>query len=217
MSRVAEKSSEVLRILTRYLVEVVEAYDLCPWARSARTNGEVAIEVLWGAPPIDTWIAAARRALDRPATRVAMVVAPELAIEPRALRTIRDEVSAVIRDTGVAEFHPRGIYDATSPARLVPYLRRSPDPLLQLVPLSLLQTVRGAPPAVDRALQMQILSGLAAPPRGDVADRIAADNHATVAVHKRELAATLDAITADRDASYAAAGIGATGSASRRA
>ncbi|MGN6105360.1 MAG: hypothetical protein ACTHU0_09675, partial [Kofleriaceae bacterium] len=84
------------------------------------------------------------------------------------------------------------------------------DPLLQLVPLALLQSVRGAAAPVDRARQAQILGGHAAPPRGDVADRIARANHATVAAHHAELAAILDDIAADRRARYARAGFSAS-------
>ena len=202
-----EKSAEVRRILDRYLVEVVEAYDLCPWARAARLAGEVTVEIVWGSPVLDAWVTAAEAALARPATRVAMVVAPELAIDREGLRTIRDAVAARIPAAGVAHFHPDAPLDLASPARLVPFVRRAPDPLLQLVPLALLASVRGASPAVLRAEQAQILGGFAASPREDVAERIAAANHATVARAHAAIAATLDAIAADRRAAYARAGI----------
>lgn len=203
------KSAEVRRILDRYLVEVVERYELCPWARPARLGGEVAVGILWGTPACDAWISAARSLLAEPATRVAMVVAPELAIAPAALRALRDELAAELTDAGIADFHPDAGLDLGSPARLVPFLRRSPDPLLQLVPLALLDSVRGAPPVADRTQQAQILGGLAAAPRGDVADRIAVTNHATVAAHHAAIAATLDDIAADRAAAYARVGISA--------
>ena len=201
------RSAEVRRILDRYLVEVVEAYDLCPWARAARLAGEVTVEIVWGAPAIDHWITAARAALARPATRVAMIVAPELAIDREGLRAIRDAVAAGIPTAGVAHFHPDAPLDLASPARLVPFVRRSPDPLLQLVPLALLASVRGAPPAVARTEQAQILGGFGATPREDAAERIAAANHATVLRTHAAIAATLDAIAADRRAAYARAGI----------
>ena len=56
----AEKLAEVRRILDRYVVEVVESFHLCPWAKSARLGGEVAVEVLWGEPSVDAWVEAAR-------------------------------------------------------------------------------------------------------------------------------------------------------------
>jgi hypothetical protein len=203
----ATKYLEARRILDRYLVEVVEMYELCPWARTARLGGELAVEIVLGAPAIDDWISAAGRALARPGTRVAMVVAPELAIAPAALRAIRDEVAARV-GAGVADFHPDAALDLARPARLVPFLRRSPDPMLQLVPLALLEAMR-ATPVVDRAHQAQILGGQAAPPRDDVAARIAAANHAAVRLHHAAITATLDAIADDRRSAYERAGISA--------
>lgn len=202
-----EKLAEVRRILDRYTIEVVEAFDLCPWARAARTGDELAVEILWGEPTDDTWFAAADALLARAETRVAMVVAPETALTAAELRALRSRVAARITTAGVADFHPDAALDLTSPARLVPFLRRSPDPLLQLVPLSLLGSLRGPPPAADRALQAQMLRGTAARPRGDVADRIAAANHATVTEHAARITAVLDDIAVDRRASYARIGI----------
>jgi hypothetical protein len=204
---VDEKLAEVRRILDRYIVEVVEAYDLCPWARAARTGGELSVAILWGEPDEDAWVAAAEALLARPQTRVAMVLAPETARTPAELHALRDRVVTRIPTAGVADFHPEAALDLASPARLVPFLRRSPDPLLQLVPLALLDSVRGAPPTADRFTQAQMLVGLAAAPRGDVADRIAAANHATMTAHAAQITRTLDDIAADRSTSYARAGI----------
>lgn len=201
------RRAAVLRVLERYLVEVVEAYDLCPWARAARQGGEVAVEVVWGSPSDDAWVAAAEALLAREATRVAMVIAPELDATPAELRAVRDRVASRIPAAGVAEFHPGAALDLTSPARLVPFVRRAPDPLLQLVPLAILDAVRAAPPAAPRATQAQMLGGRAAAPRLDVAERIAAANHATMSRAHAEIEARLDAIAADRAASYALVGI----------
>ncbi|MGE5186990.1 MAG: hypothetical protein ACM31C_33295 [Acidobacteriota bacterium] len=203
------RSAEVLRLLDRYLVEIVEAYELCPWARAARDGGELAVEILWGHPALDAWIAAAVAALARPGTRVAMIVAPEFSGDPRELRAVRDRVVAAIAGAGVADFHPDAAPDLATPARLVPHLRRAPDPLLQLVPLALLDSVRGAPPVADLARQAQLLVGGAVPARGDVADRIAETNHARVRAEAGAFAARLAELAADRERSYARVGISA--------
>lgn len=189
------------------MVEIVEAYNLCPWAKSARLGGEVAIEVLWGTPSVDAWVAASEELLGRPETRVAMVVAPELAASPRELRAIRDQVGARISWAGVAHFHPDSPLDAATAPRIVPYLRRSPDPLLQLVPLSLLDSVRGAANEITRADQLKMLGNNAPAHRGDVADQIAVDNHVRVVGAADEVAARLADIAADRRRAYADAGI----------
>src|ERR1700743_3837135 len=88
---VDERERQVRRLLDRYIAEIVEHYDLCPWARPARTNGELAVAILWAAPSWDAGIAAATELLARPQTRVAMVVAPELPATPAELRAVRHD------------------------------------------------------------------------------------------------------------------------------
>ncbi len=198
-----EKLAEVRRILDRYVVEVVERFDLCPWAKSARLGGEVAIEVLWGEPSMEAWLEAGRALLAQPGARIAMVVAPESALTVSELRAVRDHVTNHVPQTGIAHFHPDAPLDLASPARLVPFLRRSPDPLLQLVPLALLESVRAAPMPVERARQVQMLGGVGPMVRGDIADRIAEVNHARVSAEQAEVMRVLEAITQDRRASYA--------------
>lgn len=201
------KLAEVRRLLDRYLVEVVEEFALCPWARPARTGGELAVDVLWGQPALEDWVESAKRLLARKETRVAMVLAPELAAAPRELRDIRNAVSSCVDGVGIADFHPDAGMDALTPARLVPALRRSPDPLLQLVPLSLLDSVRATKSVIDREDVIKIIAGTMPPPRGDVGDKIAADNHARVVADTDKFVARIAAIAEDRRQSYARVGI----------
>ena len=198
------REREVRRLLERYLVEIVETYDLCPWARAARTGGELAVRVLWQQPSEDAWVAAAEQALAQPGARVAMVIAPEWQGE---LRTMRDRVALRIPSAGVADFHPDAELDLATPAKLVPFLRRSPDPMLQLVPLALLDTARSTPPPAALADQARMLVDRAAPPREDAAERIARDNHARVTADHDAIVSRLADIAADRARSYARAGI----------
>jgi hypothetical protein len=145
---------------------------------------------------------------------VAMIVAPELAIERGELAAVRDAVAARIPAAGVADFHPDAPLDLATPARAVPFARRSPDPLLQLVPLAILDEVRArdrtgdVPPLAD---QTRMLVGHAAsgPRPLGIAERLAAANHATLCRAAAAIAATLDDIAADRAAAYARAGISA--------
>jgi hypothetical protein len=193
-------------MLERYLVEIVEAFELCPWARSAREGRDLAIAVAFGAPDVDT-LARAGDGLLAGGARVALVVAPELDLDVAGLRALRDRVATRVPAAGIAEFHPDAALDLASPARLVPFLRRSPDPMLQLVPLALLAAVRGAPPAVDRTTQAQMLGGTAPAERGDVAEHIAAANHARVTRTFSDIEARLADIARDRARSYARVGI----------
>jgi hypothetical protein len=200
------KYAEVRRILERYVVEIVEAYDLCPWARTARLGREIGVGVVFGTPTIEEWVTAARGAFSAE-TRVVMICAPELAIELPALHDTRNLVAAALPDLGIAEFHPHAPLDLATPARLVPFLRRSPDPMLQLVPLSLLRSVR-ASPLPNRTRQAQILAGAPIPTR-DVGAQIAATNHATTTARHAEIVTALDAIADDRRTAYARVGISA--------
>jgi hypothetical protein len=203
----ADQVREVRRVLDRYLVEIVEHYDLCPWARTSRTGGELAVEILWGTPTVEAWVAASERAFASSAIRVAMLVAPELEITRHALHDVRDRVAKRADALGIAEFHPSATYDGQTPARLVPFLRRAPDPLLQCVPLALLDQVRGPPLTVERSAQIAMLvrAGGVHAVKPPIADRIATANHARVSQHEFE--AKLTAITDDRKASYARLGI----------
>jgi hypothetical protein len=204
------KTAEVRRILERYLVEVVERYELCPWARGARERREIAVGVLWGTPSLDAWLAEAQRLLEVPVTRVAMVIAPELETTREAFAALRDRVAQRLPAAGVAEFFPAAALDLSTPARLVPFLRSAPDPLLQLVPLALIDAMRAAPPSAGLAQQASMLGGHAAPPPRPPADRIAAANHAAASQAHPAIAAVLADIAADRRAAYARVGITAS-------
>ncbi len=202
------KAAEVRRILDRYILEVVERYELCPWAMPARHAGEVDVAVLFGTPTEHVWIVAAAALLSRPVTRVAMVIAPELDITPASFRTLRDRVASALPAAGVADFHPAAALDLSTPARLVPFTRRSPDPMLQLVPLAVLDFVRGASAVPTRAVQARALAGGSIPAARDVTARIGQANHATVSRARDAILAVLDDIAADRARSYAAMNIG---------
>lgn len=203
MVAVDPRTREVRRLLDRYLVEIVEAYELCPWAKQAR----LAVEVLWGTPTSDDWLAAVTRAFADPAIEITMLVAPELRIVRTDFHAVRDALAKRAAIYGIAEFHPDAPYDAKTPARLVPFLRRSPDPLLQCVPLALLDQVRGPSLDVTRSqeIAMRVMAGGVAAVKPPIADRIAAANHARVDPARFE--AVLANIAADRAESYARVGI----------
>jgi hypothetical protein len=205
--RVDPREREVRRLLERYVVEIVEAYELCPWAHAARVHGELAVAVLWSTPPDDLWVATAEQLLAAPRARIAMIVAPELSESASELRALRDRVAARLPAAGVADFHPGAALDLATPARLVPFLRRAPDPLLQLVPLALLETVRAAPPPTALADQARMLGGHMPPPPGDVTERIAVANHARVAADPAALEARFAELAEDRARSYLRVGI----------
>lgn len=172
------RRSDVVRVLTRYIIEIVEEYGLCPWARQARLGGAIAIDVLWGTPTSEQWLTSSSALLSRPEVQLALVVAPELACAPSQFCLVRDAVAARLPHAGIADFHPDAQLDLATPSRLVPYLRRAPDPMLQLVPLHVLESVRGRTiPAAERSAQAQMLVGVAPPPKPEPAAHIAANNY----------------------------------------
>jgi hypothetical protein len=206
------RAAEVHRLLDRYLVEVVEAWSLCPWAYNARTRGEVHVEIQWGATgELAATCALARRGLAAPGARVVMLVFPELASGVRAIEALRDGVALRVAVAGVAAFGPHGAFDLSSPAKLVPLLRRSPDPMLQLVPFSILDELRRQlqpiePPA--RHAQALALAGHGAPPPPSMIDGIARRNHAVIAPDgAAQLQRTLADLARDRAINYPRAGI----------
>jgi hypothetical protein len=193
---------EAERLLRRYLVEVVEPFGLCPWARRARERGEVAIQVI--DDPAET-LGAVERILATAGAVMGMVVLPRARLDPLGLRRLRDEVVArrarVAPEIGIADFHPDGEPDFSSDARAIPGLRRTPDPTLQVVRLDVLAAARAVPPPPGLGSQAAILAGRAPDPAVPVSDQIARANRARCA--GPDFAAAIAAIHADRDETYA--------------
>jgi hypothetical protein len=226
---------EALRVYERYAVEVVEAFQLCPWARRARLDGRVRTHVLLDATP------GAERVLARideifrdPRIEIGLILLPRVRWERQHFRRFVEEVRAghaarhlAARASGppplaMAAFHPWAPLDLGSAARLVTFLRRTPDPTIQIVRQSALAAVRGsetsgavyAPRAVLDLVTRGgpgALDALAAWPL-PMADRVAESNLATVQREGAErIHAILDDIRADRDRAYAALGASVAG------
>jgi hypothetical protein len=202
--------AEAERLLWRYVVEVVERFGLCPWARRARERGEVRVEVLVSDDPLGP----SRRAIVEAAARIAtdpvaimgMVVLANAPLDPTGLRRRKDDVVAAKLEPAiaVADFHPDSPLDAKTAARLVPWLRRAPDPTLQIVRLSVLDDLR-PPQLPGLAAQAEILAGRLHEAPVSVSDQVAAMNLDTIRADEAEVAAAVAAIHADRDRVYAEA------------
>jgi hypothetical protein len=214
---------EVERVHRRYQVEVVEALNLCPWARDARLSGRVQMRVSFMSEPdsAEAWsqVVAAMRA---PEAEVGILVFPALDLGRLAfshfVATLRVRESEANLNTpgaeriALADFHPDASADTVSAERLVPFLRRAPDPMVQIVRQSALENVRLSEAQgtsfVDPSQYnlATMLSLPAAPPA--LATRVARNNARTV---ERMGVAQLEALVADilndRHASYAALGL----------
>lgn len=213
---------EVERVHTRYQREVVEAFGLCPWAKAARSGGQVNLRVsfITQADPRE-----ALRALDacmaNPAIEIGMLLCPLLDLDSLAFEHFVAEVRALdaarsprgSQRVALAHFHPRATPDLTTPEKLVPFLRRSPDPMIQAVRTEVLERVRGGEDQGTRFIDpaMLDLSALtAAGPSLPLAARVAQHNARQIQrIGIEQLEAVISDILEDRDRSYGAVGVNA--------
>lgn len=210
---------EATRLYRRYAVEVVERFAFCPYAERARVEAK-SREVV---------VALERRDVTAALEEVARLVADEevevaFLLMP-LLRCTRLELARFVEEVRSAHqgspgglimtmegFHPDAAPDETSAAKLVPFLRRTPDPTIQLTRLSALTKVRRGSDVgtafVDLASVDDVMAILRAPPPKVLAARIADTNHERV--HSEGAWAVeqvlLD-ILRDRDETYAKLGI----------
>jgi len=180
----------------RYLREFVEALDLCPFARRCRESGRLARRVLRGGGPGEATASAVREleATPEDQVEVALLIYPELEGGVRALEELRDEVRRSLRRFHCVAFHPELPMDLSDENRAVSFLRRSPDPTLQLVRIATLDRVRSGRPAgsvyLDRSkLSAEELRSLQ--PALTVSEQIARANLRTLQRHDAARLASL--------------------------
>jgi hypothetical protein len=208
--------AEVVRINRRYATEVVAAFEFCPFARHALATDAVVNVVLLGREPsVEATVGAIDRLCEMPASvEIAQLIYPEIALGPREFEWFQAEVRKAeeARRPGLpvfvsAAFHPRYELDRATPDRLVPFLRRTPDPTLQMLRYARLREIRdesarGTAFVDIRKIKLEELLG---PPKpADLTDRIAHDNLATLErVGAERIEAIYADIAEDRARSYA--------------
>ena len=109
----------------------------------------------------------------------------------------------------MAVFHPDAEPQLDDPERLIPFLRRSPYPTLQLVRTSALERVRGGEVEGTAFLDLDVhqLALPVDPMPVPLRERIARTNLRTVEEHGLEtVAGAIEAILRDRDATDARLG-----------
>jgi hypothetical protein len=190
---------EAQRLLTRYLIEVVERYGLCPWAAPARARGDMRIDVV----DVDDAATAIDRFLADENASVGLIVLPGFTGEAAELRGLRD-VLLVARghSVAIADFHPRVAVDLRDAHRLVPFLRRSPDPMLQVVRHTTLSTFRRPSHMWLANEQAAMMAGKEVTRPPDPIGDVATANFATVCEHRQAIEEALDDIMRDRAQSY---------------
>lgn len=132
----------------RYLREFVEELDLCPFARRCREEGRLVRRVI-----LDDYVlpAALRaiaeiEALPEKQCEVALLIMPRFADGAAALQEVCGQTRRHLRAFHCVAFHPDLKTDFSNENRAVPFFRRAPDPMLQLVRVSTLERVRAGRP-----------------------------------------------------------------------
>jgi hypothetical protein len=142
---------EAVRLYRRYQSEVVEALTLCPWAERARLEGQVREEVVLASELDAEPVLAAIDVLARDASvQIGLVLFPRLRVGFEAFERFVSHIvtkDAERRELGtapfaLAAFHPDARADLGDPERLIPFLRKTPDPTIQLVRYDALERVR---------------------------------------------------------------------------
>src|SRR3954469_4407963 len=143
--RAGDREREALARNDRYLREFVEALNLCPFARRCREEGRFVRRVL-----LDDYVQPALlRALAEIDTlpekqcEVALLLLPGFSDGPQAFHELCAEARRHLRHFHCVAFHPEFKADFSDENRAVQFLRRAPDPTLQLVRIATLERVRG--------------------------------------------------------------------------
>lgn len=204
----SELHAQALRINARYVTEIVEAFDLCPWASSVREGAGLTRRVLLASNDTLAVRAETLACIEEVAgdlkTDIGLLIFPALDVSPKEFRALvaameSGHAQAYARGEvplAMADFHPKAALDLSSPARLVSFIRRAPDPTIQLVRRSAMARVRnredeGSMFAESLAAFMPLM-GTA--PRASVSDNIARNNLRTI---ERVGPATIEAILSD--------------------
>lgn len=186
------------RAWARRYVELVERFDLCPWAAPARARGEV-----WIGACDEVDLADALSCFDRtPTAAVGLCVLPHFDGDLHALRRLRNQLAdgPIGARLALAEFHPVAPLDAGSPSRLVPFLRRSPDPMIQAVRHETLAGLRRGGTTLASIDQTAVMARQHVAPPRDVAEDVAEANLARMRSEGDALADALDGLVNARRA-----------------
>ncbi len=138
----------------RYLVEFIEHLSLCPFARSCREAGKLQREVVLDEAPLAQAVAERIRAVPLEPSgdvEIGLFLFPKVTLEAGPWERFVSEVRGVLDQarqgpmTGfVVAFHPKMTMSFDTPDKAVAFMRRSPDPTIQLVSAKALERVGDA-------------------------------------------------------------------------
>jgi hypothetical protein len=133
----------------RFLLSVIEALSVCPFARGTRTSGKLAREVIDLDEVADVVARVATH--DAGDAEIVLLILPDFDGDAPAFERFVDEVRRADEARrpppfAMAPFHPETPYHTDTPARLVGLFRRSPDPTIQLVRFTALEAAKRRAP-----------------------------------------------------------------------
>lgn len=208
---------EARRLYLRYAIEFVEGLNLCPWATSARVAGKTRVEILTKNDPSPEDALAPAHSISCDETiEVGLLVFPRLSLDrlgfERFVARVRELDAERYGIEGprmaMAAFHPEAEARFGNPYQLVPFIRRTPDPTIQLVRRSVLESIRQnhvegtAWVDLSKVSVEELLKKKTKPP---LHERIAENNFEKLSEYGIDHAkAVLDEIRRDRDETYGA-------------
>jgi hypothetical protein len=210
---------EALRVHQRYASEIVEALNFCPFSAPARAEGRVTLRVLFGPEPDLSQTLHEMECLEYDErTDIALLIYPEAVLSRLAFQHFAARVREADEQRkgrgqsafALADFHPDAEPQLATPEKLVAFIRRSPDPVLQLLRRSALEAVRGEVQGTRFVDLAQLLDPAAqsAPAPDPLHQRIARANQKTVQrLGVAQVSALLEDILEDRDRSYGPLGV----------
>jgi hypothetical protein len=198
---------QTLRLNLRYLVEVVERFGLCPWARATRIGEQLdrrvllqtGVDVQPALDQLDQWSRTT-------APAIGLLLFPRLSLSRNEFQRFAGGIIAEDRERcgtrsspfALAAFHPEAEFDASNADRLVPFVRRTPDPTIQVVRISELERVRRDEVAGTQYVNLANfrLEDLR-PPEKTLRQRISEHNLRTVQAARTDIEQVFNAIRED--------------------
>lgn len=207
--------AEAVRLFRRYAVEMVEGLSLCPWAHVSRRDGHVRETVVLEPDlSVERVLAAIDELSADPAVEIGIVLFPlveaDRATFERFVASVRAADEAVRRPSdqawAMADFHPGAPAVLTPDGAFTNFVRRTPDPTIQLVRQSALARVRRGDNHGSGYFDVSLLTEhtVFPPVEAPLHERVLDTNREQIEkTGLQEVAARFAAIRADRDASYA--------------
>jgi hypothetical protein len=178
--RTGDRERAALARNDRYLREFVEALNLCPFARRCREEERLVRRVILDDYLLPALLRAAAEVETLPEKQceVALLLVPGFTDGAAAFLELCAEVRRRLRYFHCVAFHPELKADFSSETRIVHFLRRAPDPTLQLVRIATLERVRGERTGGTIYLSDPAVKDIHLPP--SLSEEIARANLATV-------------------------------------